>query len=443
MSHIIKIKKGLDIPLAGYPQDLIEKDTLTKKYAVVPEDYPGYIWKVLVKPGEKVFKGSPLFYAKEDESLHLVSPVNGIVDEIKRGERRKIEFISIISETGDSVLAEKTYASKDILLRLKETGLFALIRQRPFDIVAQPDIKPRDIFVTAFDTAPLAGKMLTGSFEDYLENGLRILSQLTDGKVYLSVPKGSQIKSETAKIYEFEGPHPAGNVGVQIANIKPVNKGETVWTLDAVSASRIGKYFKDGMLDFSAVVAVTGPDVKNPCYVETTVGASLATLLKGRLIEKDSKIRVISGNVLTGHHESLEEGFLRYPYRQITVIDEGDDADEFMGWASLSPNKYSVKRSFPAFLKGLSKPFHFDARIKGGHRAMIMSGEYDKVFPMDIYPEYLVKAIMAKDIERMEQLGIYEVAPEDFALPEFVDTSKLELQKIVRDGLDYLRKETI
>lgn len=443
MSHIIKIKKGLDIPLAGYPQYLIEKDTLTKKYAVVPEDYPGYIWKVLVKPGERVFKGSPLFYAKEDESLHLVSPVNGIVDEIKRGERRKIEFISIISETGDSVSDEKTEASKDILLRLKETGLFALIRQRPFDIVAQPDIKPRDIFVTAFDTAPLAGKMLTGSFEDYLENGLRILSQLTDGKVYLSVPKGSQIKSETAEIYEFEGPHPAGNVGVQIAHIKPVNKGETVWTLDAVSASRIGKYFKDGKLDFSTVVAVTGPDVKNPCYVETTVGASLATLLKGRLIEKDSKIRVISGNVLTGHHESLEEGFLRYPYRQITVIDEGDDADEFMGWASLSPNKYSVKRSFPAFLKGLSKPFHFDARIKGGHRAMIMSGEYDKVFPMDIYPEYLVKAIMAKDIERMEQLGIYEVAPEDFALPEFVDTSKLELQKIVRDGLDYLRKETI
>lgn len=444
MSKVIKVKKGLNIPLYGAASDRVETDRATSLFAIVPDDFPGYKWKAAVKEGDAVKAGSPLLVAKEDESLCLTSPVAGKVKEIKRGERRKIEYISVEKEADNSqVDFGKASSREQIAETLRRSGLWAMMRQRPFDIVPLVGFEPRDIFVTAFDTAPLATSLLTSEVTSHLENGLQVLAKLTDGKVYLSVPAGSGISSKAAEVVEFEGPHPAGNVGTQIAAIAPVNKGETVWTLDAVTAARIGRLFKDGTVDYSARVALTGADMKDPHIVETHVGASLDSLLKGQLKSTGEDVRVISGNVLTGVKENPQSGFLRYPYRQITAIDEGNHADEFMGWASLNPMKYSVKKTFPAFLRGLAKPFDFDARVKGGHRAMILSGEYDKVFPMDIYPEYLVKAIIAKDIERMEQLGIYEVAPEDFALPEFVDTSKLELQKIVRDGLDYLRKETM
>ena len=229
-------------------------------------------------------------------------------------------------------------------------------------------------------------------------------------------------------------------MGVQIAGIKPVNKGETVWTLDAATAARIGMLYSGKGISYDTVVAVTGPAAANPRLMETLVGVAIGELLHSEITGSVEATRIISGNVLTGVKTDLQ-GFLRYPYRQVTLLPEGNDADEFMGWASMNPRKFSVKRTFPAFLRGLGKKYDFDARVKGGHRAMILSGEFDKVFPMDIYPEYLLKAIMARDIDRMEKLGIYEVAPEDFALPEFVDTSKEELQKTVRDGLDYLRKE--
>lgn len=443
MSKIIKIKKGLDIPLEGAASDRTTVDDRSVLFGITPDDFPGYTWKAAVKAGDMVAAGDALLYAKEDERLCLTSPVAGNVAEIHRGERRKIEYVSVEKgerqESRDFGKATDKNARMDALMR---SGLFAMMRQRPFDIVPFVGVTPRDIFVTAFDTAPLATEMTGGDERRWLETGLKALAAFTSGKVYLSVRAGSGITSSVAEVYEFEGPHPAGNVGTQIAAIKPVNKGETVWSLDAVTASRIGRLMETGKVDYSARVALTGPDMKDPHIVETTVGASLATLLDGQL-DGQKTIRLISGNVLTGVRVQTANGFLRYPYRQVTAIDEGNDADEFMGWASLDPKKYSVKRTFPAFLRGLSKPFNFDARVKGGHRAMILSGEYDKVFPMDIYPEYLIKAIMAKDIERMEQLGIYEVAPEDFALPEFVDTSKIELQKVVRDGLDYLRKETL
>lgn len=440
MVKTIKIKKGLDIPMAGRASDRVVKDTATELFAIEPADFPGYTWKLAVKAGDSVKAGSALLYAKEDEMIRLTSPVSGVVEEINRGERRRIEFVSVRKQGDEKELQLTPKGKEELLSALKQSGLYAMMRQRPFDIVPQCDT-PRDIFVTAFDSSPLAPAMLTDKVKKYLDAGLRALAQLTDGKVYLGLPAGAGFESSAAENYEFQGPHPAGNVGVQIAAIKPVNKGETVWTLDAVTAARIGELASEANLDYSALVALTGPDVKDPHFVETTIGAKLSTLLAGQLNEGNGDLRVISGTVLTGKKENPAEGFLRYPYRQITVIDEGDHADEFMGWASMNPNKFSVKKSFPAFLRGLKKPFNFDARIKGGHRAMILSGEYDKVFPFDIYPEYLIKAIEAKDLERMEQLGIYEVAPEDFALPEFVDTSKLELQKIVRDGLDYLRSE--
>lgn len=439
MSKLITIKKGLDIPLQGKAMDQTVADKRTDLFAITPDDFPGYTWKVAVKAGDQVKCGSPLLYAKESEEIILSSPVSGIVEEVCRGERRKIEYVSV-RKAGDQTQVEIDKSS-GVLAMMKRSGLYAMMRQRPYDIVPAADATPRDIFVTAFDTAPLAPSLLHKEDSDALERGLEALKTLTSGKVYLSIPAGSNVTSKAAEVYEFKGPHPAGNVGTQIAAIRPVNKGETVWTLDAATVCRIGKLMSTGTIDYSAKVAITGPCMKSPHYVSTIIGAKLSTLLEGELKEDCGKLRVISGNVLTGYRADLEKGFLRYPYRQITAIEEGDHADEFMGWASLSPKKYSVSHAFPAFLRGLSKPFNFDARIKGGHRAMIMSGEYDKVFPMDIYPEYLIKAILAKNIEKMEERGIYEVAPEDFALPEFVDTSKLELQKIVREGLDYLRKE--
>lgn len=439
MPKVIKIKKGLDIPLSGAASGEIKTATAQGLFGIVPDDFPGLKWKTAVKSGDEVHAGDPLLYAKDDESIKLVSPADGTVEEVRRGERRKIEFVSVKGTAGTKNVKVSSASRDEILSALKSTGLFAMLRQRPFDMVPFMPGFPRDIFVTAMDTAPLAPSMLDAISPEDLENGLAVLAKLTDGKVYLSVAAGSGVNSKVAEVYEFQGPHPAGNVGVQISHIKPINKGEVVWTLDAETAARIGRLFAKGVLDFSTVVAVTGPEVKDPCLVKTALGSTIASLIKDELKDNDIHKRIISGNVLTGVKVDAD-GFLRYPYRQITVIDEGDNADEFMGWASLSPRKFSVSRTYPSFL---SRHFNFDARIRGGHRAMIMNNEYERVFPFDIYPEYLIKAIEAKDIDKMEKLGIYEVAPEDFALPEFVDTSKIELQKLVREGLDYLREETI
>ena len=438
----IRIKKGLDIPLAGSPSSEITERLDIRNYAIYPDDFPGPVWKTSVKPGDKIKAGDVLFSDKATSKICLVSPVTGEIKEINRGERRHINFISIERSDSDEIDREAFSLSEDeekIIEALQRSGLWAMMRQRPYDIVPVAETRPRDIFVTAFDTAPLAGEIISEQDGEWLEKGLSALSKLTSGKVYLNIRYGQGITSKVAEVTEFEGPHPAGNVGPQIAALKPVNKGETVWTLDAMTAVRIGKLCDKGIADFETLVAVTGPEVKNPHLVKAIVGASVSDLLKG-FVDDHKGERIISGNVLSGEKISMDD-FIHYPYRQLTVIPEGDEADEFMGWASLNPKKYSVKRTFPAFLRGLTKPFNFDARVKGGHRAMILSGEYDKVFPFDIYPEYLLKAIMANDIDRMEKLGIYEVAPEDFALPEFVDTSKQELQKTVREGLDYLRKE--
>lgn len=439
MAEIIRIKKGLDIPITGAPSSRVTEDKKTTLFAISPDDYPGQMWKAVVKPGDKVKIGDPLLKDKATGKICLAAPVAGEVVEVNRGERRHIRYVSVRKDSNDKRTFSPAATPDDIKRNMLESGLWALMRQRPFDIVPDPEIVPRDIFVTAFDSAPLASRMIDHAQREWLEKGLACLAKLTAGKVYLGVRSSENLSSRVAEVYEFEGPHPAGNVGTQIAAIAPVNKGEVVWTLDSPTVARIGKLCDKGDIDFSARVALTGPEIREPHIVLTSMGAKIESLLAGELKNKEG-IRVISGNVLTGIRV-YKDDFLHYPYRQITVIEEGDNADEFMGWASLNPMKYSVKRSFPAFLRGLSKPFEFDARVKGGHRAMILSEEYDKVFPFDIYPEYLLKAIMAGDIDRMEKLGIYEVAPEDFALPEFVDTSKTELQKIVREGLDNLRKE--
>lgn len=442
MSRTIKIKKGLDIPLAGKAAARIE--TLSARHVgIVPDDFPGHSWKTTVREGDSVAPGSPLLHDKQTGLIKIVAPVAGRVTEVRRGQRRKIE--AIVIECGDSDAGSPEYnlamqpdAIRSTLLR---SGLWSLMRQRPYDIVPMPDSQPRDIYVTGFDSAPLAPELFDKADVEAVERGLDVLRCLSGRTPVVATRDTNPVEFRNAENILMQGPHPAGNVGVQIAATRPVNKGETVWTMNIRTVARIGHLYENAVPDWKTVVAVTGPAVIAPHMVETVVGVALSELLDGFTESDRSGLRVISGNVLTGWRVNPADGFLRFPYTQLTVIREGDDADEFMGWASLSPSRFSVKRSFPAFLRGLSRPFNFDARIKGGHRAMILSGEYDKVFPFDIYPEYLLKAIMAGDIDRMEKLGIYEVAPEDFALPEFVDTSKIELQDIVRKGLDRLRQE--
>lgn len=444
MTKFIKVKKGLDLHLVGDIADDTIRDCPAKRCAIVPDDFPGLLPKLDVKEGDAVKAGDTVMHDKNHEAIRLTSPLSGTIEAIVRGARRKIERVIIVS--GDSSefrsFTTREVKSEQIRSLLQESGLWACIRQRPYDIVPASDAIFRDIFVTGFDSAPLAGAKSMAVNGDFANKGSEILSKITEGKVYVASRQGENIikESDKVKIIEVAGPHPAGNVGVQIANVLPVNKDEIVATLDIVTLARIGEFFATGKVPYSTVVALTGSEVLSPQYVSTTIGAELSPILDNKLSATGHK-RIISGNVLTGVKVEAD-GFLRFPYRHISVIPEGDDVADFLGWASLSPKKMSVNRSFPGHFL-FKKRFAPDARILGGRRAMIMSGEYEKVFPMDILPEFLIKAILSENIEQMEKLGIYEVAPEDFALAEYVDSSKMELQKIVRDGLDFLRKELI
>lgn len=444
MSINLSLKKGLDLRLEGEITDFTVKEVEAGLCAVTPDDFTGFVPKVDVREGDVVMKGSPLLHDKKNEGVKIVSPLAGKVKAVVRGERRKIERVVIEADGSDKSLGfDKGLATAKagMLELLSQSGMIARMRQRPYDIVPDPQTAPRDIFVTAIDSAPLAYDLaaaVKGKGRELAE-AVKALKTLTAGKVYIGRREGALPDVPGAEMVNVSGKHPAGNVGVLIANIAPVNKGEVVWTLDIVTLGKIGTLLLTGNVDTSTYVGVTGSEIEKPCLLLTTEGAAVETLLKGNVKNDGHHHRIISGNVLTGTAVPAD-GFLRFPYRQITVIPEGDDVDEFMGWASLSPSKMSASRSFPGHF--LKRRFAPDARLLGGRRAMIMSGQYDKVMPMDILPEYLLKAIIGRDIDKMEQLGIYEVAPEDFAPAEYVDTSKMELQKIVREGLDYLRRET-
>lgn len=445
MSRKLTIRKGLDIKMAGGLSDFVASDApRSASYAIIPDDFHGFVPKPAVKEGDRVSAGAPLLFDKRDAEVKLVSPVAGTVEAVVRGERRKIMRVVVVPDrqaSSDAVKFETVVNDKASARRLlKNSGLWAMMRQRPYDIVPDSDADPRDIFVTAMDTAPLAASPAE-YYNDRptLEAAVALLAMITDGKIYIGRRGNGDVADiKGAEMVDIEGPHPSGNAGVMIANIAPVNKGETVWTLDLATLWRIGRLMLTGSVDFTDYVALTGSEVKSPKVYRTLIGATIASLTDGQLLPPAHHQRIISGNVLTGI-KVAPDGYLHYPYRQITVIPEGDDVDEFMGWASVSPRKMSQSRTFPG--KFLHKLFRPDARLLGGRRAFIMSGEYDRYMPMDIMPEYLLKAILGRDIEKMEKLGIYEVAPEDFALGEYADTSKIEAQKIVREGLDYLRKE--
>lgn len=434
---IIRLKKGYDLNLKGRIVDpAIGEASTSELYAIVPDDFTGLTPRMDKREGERVRAGEPLFHDKTYDQIKVTSPVSGVVKEVRRGLRRHIDAIVIAPDNQANVVTHDT--NGDVRSVLLESGLWAMLRQRPYDIVPSPDVRPRDIVVTGFDSAPLAPDLLLvlGDDKQYINKGVEVLHGLTDGNVYLGFKPGNELEVDGAVVNTFRGPHPAGNAGVQLANVKPVNKGEVVWTLDIVTLARIGRLFSTGQVSHDTIVALTGECVDTPHYVRATMGCQMRSLL-GDLDPSDT--RIISGNVLSGYRVEAD-GFLRAPYRHVTVIPELAKPDEFMGWASLCPSRFSIYRTFTSWLTG-KREVSMDARVKGGERAIVRTDEYDDMLPMDIYAEFLIKAIITFDIDKMEQLGVYEIAPEDFALAEYACTSKLELQRIVREGLDRLRNE--
>lgn len=447
MANLIKLRKGLDINLKGKAAAEVVAVKEPGFYALCPDDFTGVTPKVVVKEQEYVMAGGPLFIDKNHPEVQFVSPVSGVVTSVERGARRKVLSITVeAAQEQDYEEFGKEDVSKmdavSVKAALLKSGMFAFIKQRPYDIVADPTVAPRAIFVSAFDTNPLAPdfELALKGEEANFQTGLDALAKIA--KTYLSISVNqkavalTQAKNVTLTV--FDGPHPAGNVGVQINNIAPINKGETVWTIDPQAVIFIGRLFNTGHVDLTRLVAVTGSEVKKPSYCKLKVGALLTNVFAGN-VSTDKNLRYISGNVLTGK-QITANGFLGAFHSQVTVIPEGDDVHEMLGWIMPRFDQFSTSYSYFSWLMG-KKEYTLDARVKGGERHMIMSNEYDRVLPMDIMPEYLIKAIIAGDIDRMEALGIYEVAPEDFALCEFVCSSKMELQRIVREGLDMLRRE--
>ena len=447
MANLIKLRKGLDINLKGKAAAEVVAVKEPGFYALCPDDFTGVTPKVVVKEQEYVMAGGPLFIDKNHPEVQFVSPVSGVVTSVERGARRKVLSITVeAAQEQDYEEFGKENVSKmdavSVKAALLKSGMFAFIKQRPYDIVADPTVAPRAIFVSAFDTNPLAPdfELALKGEEANFQTGLDALAKIA--KTYLSISVKqkavalTQAKNVTLTV--FDGPHPAGNVGVQINNIAPINKGETVWTIDPQAVIFIGRLFNTGHVDLTRLVAVTGSEVKKPSYCKLKVGALLTNVFAGN-VSTDKNLRYISGNVLIGK-QITANGFLGAFHSQVTVIPEGDDVHEMLGWIMPRFDQFSTSHSYFSWLMG-KKEYTLDARVKGGERHMIMSNEYDRVLPMDIMPEYLIKAIIAGDIDRMEALGIYEVAPEDFALCEFVCSSKMELQRIVREGLDMLRRE--
>lgn len=450
MKKVYKLKKGLTLHLQGEAQSVTATGLVrSAETAVMPEDYVGLVPRLLVKEGQRVLAGDALFVDKATERIRVTSPVSGTIKEIVRGDRRKLKRIVINAEENCEFKSFKqlqaaTATAEEVRELLLESGFFALLRQRPYDVVPDADSVPRSIFISAFSTMPLAQDftyVAKGQEADF-QTAVSALSRTAPVFVGISPEQEDTplARLENARVNVFDGPNPAGNVGVQINHVAPISKGEVVWTLGAEETLLLGRFLRTGLLDLTRTIAVGGSKVEHPQYVKAKIGTAMSDLIAATgSLPKGESIRVIDGNPLVGNKSSLQ-GFLGAHTTEVCVLPEGDDVHEAFGWILPRPNQHSTSRTYLSWLMP-HKKFAPDCRIKGGRRHMIMSGEYDRVFPMDIFAGYLVKAIISGDIDRQEALGIYEVAPEDFAVAEYVDSSKLELQRIVREGLDILRKE--
>jgi Na+-transporting NADH:ubiquinone oxidoreductase subunit A len=448
MPQIYKIRKGLNIGLAGRAEKFFGKPNVSELYAVKPVDFYGLVPRLEVKEGSLVKAGTTLFVDKNQPQIGYTAPVSGTVVAINRGERRAIQEVVIKADERieyESFKADNplSMTRDEVVGLLLQSGLWPTIRQRPYNVVASPSDKAKSIFISAFDTAPLAPDydfIIQGAENDF-QTGVDALSRLTSGKIHISVSDEypasvAYTKAHNAETHYFRGPHPAGNVGVQINRIDPINKGEVIWVVSPQDAVTIGRLFNKGIYDASKIVALTGSEVLNPRYYRVVSGASIKSLVTGYVQKSDH--RYISGNPLTGKQVAYT-GFIGYYDSQITVLPEGNHF-EFMGWAMPGFSKFSFFRAFWSWLNPEGK-YVIDTNLKGGHRPFVLTGVYEKVFPFNIYPMQLLKAILAEDVDQMEQLGIYEVIEEDFALCEFVCPSKMEMQVLIRKGMDLMKKE--
>lgn len=456
MSNHIRLSKGLDIPLKGNASNQITKTISSDILAVKPSDFRTLNPKLLVKEGDAVKAGSPILADKTNLSIQICSPVSGVVKEIVRGEKRKLLAVLIQNDKKYehiqfNVPNPKTAIKEEIIDVLLESGLWPVIKQRPYGITPNPAIEPKAIFISGFDSSPLAPDLdftLKGEKES-LQAGIDVLNLLTKGGIHLSLHINNHAGSpfhrlERVIFHTIEGPHPAGNVGIQINNIDPVNKGEVVWTIDMYGVAAIGKLFTKGIYDIKKTIAITGPRCVNPSYVECLPGMCMSDIKEyaGHIAKSagdELPVRWISGNVLTGTNVGAE-GFLGFYHNQITLISEGNYYEMF-GWIKpFRAKKFSISHTYFSWLTP-KKSYELDTNTNGAERAFVMTGVYEKVLPMDIYPTYLLKAILAEDIDNMEALGIYEVIEEDLALCEFVCPSKIDVQEIVSKGIDLMIKE--
>ena len=451
MSKDIRIRKGLDIRLQGVAEKLNVEAPYAEIYAIKPPDFQGLTPKLAIKAGDVVKAGDVLFWDKKNPDFKVTSPISGEIAEIVRGAKRKILEVKILA---DKDVTYKTFETanpssldkQQVLSNMLESGVFSFVKQRPFDIVADYNITPKSIFVSGFDSNPLAPEfthVVKGQEADF-QTGLDALSKLTDGSVFLTNKTGETAEALTnasnVEVNSISGPHPAGNVGTQIHFVSPINKGEVVWTVDAQAVIIIGRLFNQGKYDATKLITVAGPVIKDPKYVSVKIGASIKHLVENNVTRDD--VRYISGNALTGDRIE-KDGTLGVHHNQLTVLEEGDKPKFILtkGWLGLGFDKFSNSRLYPTWLTG-KKQFALDTNINGEERGFVVTGELERVFPFDIYPVHLIKSVMYGDIEEMENLGIYEIAPEDFALCEFVCTSKIDIQKIIREGLDLVKVET-
>ncbi len=455
MVNYIKLKKGLDIPVAGAPQAWILKSIVSDTVAVKPTDFRALVPRLVVKEGDAVKAGSPLFIDKKRPDIKFTSPVSGTVSEIVRGEKRKLLEVRVKADSQTEYVkfeipAASALSSEQVIAALLESGLWPLIKQRPYGIVPDPNVAPKAIFISGFDTAPLAPDYDFVLREETanIQAALNALAKIT-GNIHLGLSAKTHTSTPLNKLtgvqtHIFEGRHPAGNVGVQINNVCPVNKGEVVWTINIQALAIIGRLFTNGICDMQKLVAVAGPRVENPGYIKTIAGVQLSCIAdmvndNVEKLQQGCDVRFVSGNILTGTNVG-KEGFLGFYDDSICLLTEGN-YHEYFGWAKIfRPKKYSFANTYFSWLTP-KKQYRMDTNTNGGVRAFVMTNKYSQVLPMDIYPAYLLKAILAEDIDKMEQLGIYEVVEEDFALCEYIDSSKIEIQEIVSKGIDLMIKE--
>ena len=448
MSTVYSVKKGLDINLIGEAEKTVV-DLSVKRFAIKPTDFIGCFPKMLAKEGDKVKAGTPLFFDKYRENIVFTSPVSGTFVELRRGAKRKILELIIESddkfESIDFGTTDIKSAKRDeIIEKLKKSGIWPSIRQRPYAVIANPDDTPKSIFVSAFKSVPLAPdyNLIIKGNEKEFQAGLDTLTKLTEGKVHLNVHKKfttskAFLEAKGVQVNTFDGPHPSGNVSVHIRRIDPINKGDIVWYLDAQDVVAIGNLMLTGKYDSKRIVALTGSEVLNPKYFKIHKGAAISGMVTKNVV--DGNNRFISGDVLSG--TKIEpNGFLSFYDNHVTVIPEGDYY-EFLGWAKPGLGKWSYSKTYLSGLFKSKKKYRLDTNMHGGKRAFVVTGLYEQVFPFDIYPMYLMKAILVEDIDLMENLGIYEIDAEDFALCEVIDPSKIDMQEIVRNGLELIRKE--